>query len=363
MKGHEESDIIMKHIFYLQSGVKADALPEGYDNFYVVERIQPTSSVEKFSWVGDDIQYKLDALCVELYDVFQEAVFSSQEEFYEHMEMQPQWISRAGLDSDFGMSKDTLAACFSKPIQKEITKFGVTDEKSLSVYQEIDGKKFKYAYVADCQSLINTLQELLLGCHSSIVGFYKHLCSLHEDPAMEGIYYECSLDSRMVFSFLYSFIIQSYSVFDLLTKITYEIENLKTCESSYERLASSGRLYGDKGRLKIDKVGTVFEKCKTTSIIENLRNELVHNATWEMNPKIFIRADDGKIVERYIFFPDVTEEGTLQTFKNRRRFFFDGKKVNDELPKLYFDVMKRVHHTLYKLNSNNTIEPKQLTAL
>lgn len=351
----------MEYIFYLQNGIKADTLPEGYDGFYVVERIQSASSVGKYSYAGDGIQYELDALCVELYDVFQNAVFSTQEEFYKHIEMQPQWISRAGLDSDFGMSKDILVACFSKSIQEKIAELGVTDEKSLDIYKEIDENKFKYAYVADCQSLVNTLQELLLGCHSSIVGFYKHLCSLHEEPVMEGIYHECSLDSKMVFSFLYSFIIQSYSTFDLLTKITYEIENLKTCEASYERLASSGRLYGDKRKLKIDKGGTVFEKCKTTSIIENLRDELVHNATWEMNPKIFIRPEGGRVIERYIFFPDVTEEGTLQTYKNRKRFFFDGKKVNDVLPKLYFDVMERVYCTLYKLIQNHAIDPQKLT--
>ena len=99
----------------------------------------------------------------------------------------------------------------------------------------------------------------------------------------------------------------------------------------------------------MDVTGTVFEKCRTTSIIENLRNELIHNATWEMSPKIFITTDNGKITERYIFMPDFTAEGTLVTFKNRKRFFAEGRKVNDELPRLYFDVFQRVYITLEKL--------------
>ena len=110
-------------------------------------------------------------------------------------------------------------------------------------------------------------------------------------------------------------------------------------------------MYGNKKDLSIDSTGTVFEKCRTTSIIENLRNELVHNATWEMSPKIFISTDNGSIIGRHIFMPDFTAEGTLVTFKNRKRFFAEGKKVNDVLPGLYFDVLQRVHTTLVKLIS------------
>ena len=133
---------------------------------------------------------------------------------------------------------------------------------------------------------------------------------------------------------------------------SYELEHLKNCESSYAKLASRKILYGDKKELKVDPVGTVFEKCRTTSIIENLRNEIVHNATWEMSPKIFIDVCEGVIASRYIFFPDFTAEGTLVTFKNRKRFFADGVKVNDVLPNLYFDVMKRICETLRKLTHN-----------
>ena len=28
-----------------------------------------------------------------------------------------------------------------------------------------------------------------------------------------------------------------------------------------------------------------------------MRNELVHNATWEMNPKIFVMVDAGQIID------------------------------------------------------------------
>ena len=346
-------EIAMKFVYYLQNGTKVDSLPVGYDKFYVAENMKSTSEHNRYFYPGDKVQYTLDNMCVELYDVFQDAIFPSRDDYYKNYGTQPQWIGRAGLDSDFDMPKDELVRCFSTPLQDKMAGYGINDQEILQIYQEIDAKKFRYAYTADCQSLVNTLQELIWGCHSSIIGFYKHLSSLHGEPQMEGTYYECSPESRMVYGFLYNFIIQSYSAFDILTKIAYELENLKSCEFSYAKLAASKILYGNKKDLKIDPNGTVFEKCRTTSIIENLRNELVHNATWEMNPKIFTVTDNGVIVSRHIFFPDFTTEGTLVTFKNRKRFFADGNKVNDVLPDLYFDVLSRVYMTLGKLIGKN----------
>lgn len=339
----------MKYVYYLQNGVTTDLLPDGYDKFYISEDVEARSNLGRYFYPGDDIQYDLDSLCVTLYDTFQNAIFPSQDDYYKNYGLHPQWIYRAGMDSDFDMPKDVLVDCFSTPLQDEMAKRGLADEAILQIYSEIDAKKFKYAYTADCQSLVNTLQELILGCHSSFVGFFKHLCSLHADAKMGGIYYECSAESRMVYSFLYSFIIQAYSSFDILTKIAYELENIRHCETSYAKLAAKCILYGDKKDLRIDVVGTVFEKCRTTTIIENLRNEIIHNATWEMNPKIFVTTDNTNITGRYIFMPDFTAEGTLVTFKNRKRFFADGRKVNDELPCLYFDVLHRIYTTVEKL--------------
>lgn len=339
----------MDCVFYLQSGIKVDFLPQDYQGFYICENLDVPSDLSRYFYKGDGLQYELDSLCVELYDVFRDKLFSSTDEYYKDINSQPQWITRAGLDSDFDMSKEQLIECFSTPMDTIMAKYKCSEE-ILQRFKEHDSKKYRYAYLADCQSLINTLQELLRGCNSSFIGFYTHLCSLHTVPKMEGHYYECSIASRMVFNFLYSFIIQIYSTFDILAKIAYEMENINDCESSYAKLVSSKILFGDKKHLKLDASGTVFEKCPTISIFENLRNELVHNATWEMNPKIFINNKDNCITERYIFMPDFTREGTLETYKNRKRFFSYGKKVNDVLPQLYFEVLERIQCTITKIS-------------
>ena len=75
-------EIVMKFSFYLQNGTKVDALPEGYDKFYIAENLETSSELSRYYYPGDDIQYSLDASCVNLYDTFQDAIFPSRDEFY-----------------------------------------------------------------------------------------------------------------------------------------------------------------------------------------------------------------------------------------------------------------------------------------
>ena len=44
------------------------------------------------------------------------------------------------------------------------------------------------------------------------------------------------------------------------------------------------------------------------------------------------------------------EQKTLETYKNRKRFFSYGKKVNDVLPQLYFEVLERIQCTIIKIS-------------
>ena len=123
----------MKCRYYLQSGITADSLPGGYDEFYVVEHIESTFVPNRYFYPGNDIQQTLDSLCIRLYDVFQDAVFPSRDDFYKNYEMQPQWISRAGLDSDFNMKKEELEKCFSTLIDERMAEYGIKNEAMLLI--------------------------------------------------------------------------------------------------------------------------------------------------------------------------------------------------------------------------------------
>ena len=89
----------------------------------------------------------------------------------------------------------------------------------------------------------------------------------------------------------------------------------------------------------------LYLKCETISIIESLRNEIVHNGSWEFSPKVFVVCENSKIIERFMLFPDI-EQGRLATLQNRKHFFGDGIKVNDKFVEIHFDFFKRIFNTL-----------------
>lgn len=341
----------MEYKFILDDGISVYILPENYKGFYIQDNGKSKGFFSRFWYKGDEILYDLDALCVTLYDIFEEKIFDVNEEYLRSVYLMPQGIRRSGLDSDFGLDKDSFKRYFEKSlielntIEGKEMKSAVKDKIS-----NLDKMKYKYAYLVDCQSLINTLQELLLGSNSSFIGFYKLLSEVPATIDFCDDYYSISPEGRLVYNMLYSLIIQVNSIFDILTKIVYELENIKDCTTSYKKLASNKILFGKSDMLtKINKEGTIFQKDRLVSIFKSLRNEIVHNATWEMNPKIFFKEEDSILKERCIYLPDFDSDGKLVTYVNRKRFFSDGKKVNEELPSLYLGILGRIENTLLEI--------------
>ena len=77
-------------------------------------------------------------------------------------------------------------------------------------------------------------------------------------------------------------------------------------------------------------------------------SEIVHNGTWELSPKIFIKFKDGMEEERFMLFPDM-EQGHLATVKNRKHFFSSNIKVNDILPKIHKEFKMRILETISQI--------------
>ena len=344
----------MKYLYYLPSGLVSKRLGKEYTGFYIAE-YAPCSKFSRtqYYYPNDSIITTIsENLCIRLYDYFKKTIFSSPQEYDNYYPRQTElmWIVNAGLDSQSKVSKKQLEALFATPLHQNYSDENVTE------YRAIDALKFKYAYAADCFDLVDTLQELLLGSHHCFIQFYKSLSTLpcvHAWHLKDGTYTLSGGDTIAVYSFLYSIIIKLYSSFDILTKIAYEIENLKNAQEEYPKFASKGILFGDKKKLHFNFKTTVFDKSRSVSIIESLRNEIVHNASWETNSKIFVSVKNHKVVKKSILLPDFTESGTLETYKNRKRFFSQGKTVNDELPDLYFDILNRIVFTLVRILSNN----------
>lgn len=114
---------------------------------------------------------------------------------------------------------------------------------------------------------------------------------------------------------------RTYSILDIVCKICYEIQNMRTNFDSYQKLKCSDVVWGSKKKLKINEVENIlFEKCELISTVEVIRNEIVHNGTWKWRTKIFICYKEGIEKSRFLLFPDMSQ-GHLSTVKNRRHFF------------------------------------------
>lgn len=341
----------MNHKYYSTNGATSDTINSYCKQFYIKEYEKDDNTLD-YCYNGYDIYYNLDDECIELYDLFQNNIFSSTDDFYYYLSMLPIGITEGGLNSDCAISKENFEKYFCNHI-RNLYKFSSDFVCEYNSYiNKMDNLKYYYAYLADCQSLINTLQELILSSKNSFVYFYKYLSEVPIMFNFKEIYFSITNEGRLVFNMASNLIITLYSIFDILTKICYELEHIKDCSENYPKLSSSKILYGDKKRLRnLDFKNTIFEENKDLNMIISLRHELIHNATWEMAPKIFIDVKDKKNVKKFIFMPDFDENGHLIKYKNRNRFFNSEKKLNEELPVLYMSILNLIYHTIKKINS------------
>ena len=95
---------------------------------------------------------------------------------------------------------------------------------------------------------------------------------------------------------------------------------------------------------------------KDISILLSMRNEIIHNSSWDQMQTVYVNVKNGVIRERYILFPDITAEGTLDKCYNRNHFFSQGNKFNEMLPDLYFTWIKKIIKTLERIIETYRVE-------
>ncbi|KUO76397.1 MAG: hypothetical protein APF77_06780 [Clostridia bacterium BRH_c25] len=293
------------------------------------------SSVDPYIYPGDSIKYELDGELVSLYDKLRDLFFPDTDKYYSQLNTMPIFFQAAGQDSDCGLTADS----FCKLIEGDLFK----------TMPDIN----RYLYLVDCQYLIGTIQNLISGMEDAFVNYYVKIsdikCSFQTE-ALNTTYFTMSQSVRNISSLLESYFVKAYSILDMFCKLAYEFENPMDDFSCYKKMKSSDVLWGERKKLKINGTNqTVFEKCDLISTIEALRNEVVHNGSWELNPKVFVVLNEGLEVERFMLFPDI-EQGHLATVKNRRHFFGKGEKVNVILPQIHMKYMNRVLNTAKMLN-------------
>ncbi len=281
-----------------------------------------------------DSTYDIESICLELHDLLVKLIFGNIEKYYSILPSVSEMIFFGGIDSECKISKEQF-------------------EKLVSL---IDGEEIfnKLLYLYDCRNLISTLQNSVIETKYLFGQFYKILNEnsflLDQKPLNPcGVQFASGFITSNIFSVVNSIFINLYGQLDFITKICFEFENLSNDFSKYPKLKSSNILYGDKKKLSLNNIeGSLFESCENIRIITTLRNEIVHNRSFDNLPKVYQVFEKSNLIEKYILLPDF-ENGTLKTYKNRRRFFDLDIKLNLILPSIIIDFWTRTHTTLVKL--------------
>lgn len=303
--------------------------------FYIQEVSQ--DAPDRYIYPGDSIKYDLDGELVLLYDTLRDMFFEDTQKYYMELSVMPIFVQEAGQDSECELTADLFTEWIQKDEYKKLPNF------------------YKHLYLVDCQFLVGTIQNLLCGMEDSFIRYYSLISSVGKnvepsDP--DTTMFQMSPYIGTISATLESYFIKAYSILDMLCKIGHEFKSSQNDFSSYKKMKSADILWGARKNLEINNTeGTIFEKCDLISIIESLRNEVVHNGTWELNPKAYIRYKNGVPVEKYMLFPDISQ-GRLATVKGRKHFFGNGTKVNEVLPQIHSEYKIRLLNTIRLLNQN-----------
>ncbi len=297
-----------------------------------------SDNLNRYIYPGDTINYTLDSELVKLYDVLRDLYFDDVDKYYKEVNVLPIWVQEAGQNSDSAIDVDLFSELINDDENRKIPNL------------------YKHLYLVDCQFLVGTIQNLLSAMEDAFIRYYMTLAEMRENDEHKkltdpnGIIYIVSGDSRCASALLETYFIKAYSILDILCKICYEIQEKQLDFSQYKKIKSADVLWGFRKKLLINGMeNTLFEKCDLVSMIESLRNESVHNGTWELTPKIFVRYCEGIVEERFMLFPDMLQ-GRLATVKSRKHFFSKGTKVNSVLPCIHEEFKQRLLQTLVAIN-------------
>ena len=274
----------------------------------------------------------IDDQCVTIRDQLAEKIFGSLSSCHTVMRTTRFFVVQAGLNSECSMSRDQF--------EQEITRLSPASKQSINML----------LYFCDCEKLISGIQEGSKEIVHILGEFYRVLnlepLFFPEDVVPDGIRFVSSTTTSNLFALLNFIYIRLHSLLDYSTKLAFEVENPRSEFSRYPKLASRGKLFGDKRSLSFNEAaGTLFESVASIREVEITRNQIIHEGFLDEFPKVYQEKQKGKVVERFILVPDRTESG-WEKYVNRNLFYSRIDKINLRLPKLVLEFQQRQLQTL-----------------
>ena len=210
----------------------------------------------------------------------------------------------------------------------------------------------KFILITDIQNLIISIKQRIIETKSLFILFYKELCNTSLDIDVNLLFPQNDIfvlsgeKTTVLFSFLENFLVKLYSIFDLLSKIYIEKKTKYQNFHIYNNLKSKNCIYGS---VKIDdeKKDTIFSKDKYINLLINLRNEIIHNGSLIHQNTLYLSYENNKFLkEKFILLMD-TNNGNLETLKNRKRFYSQERKLNYLLPSFYLRILEKIRNTIF----------------
>lgn len=208
----------------------------------------------------------------------------------------------------------------------------------------------RFLFLYDAQKLVGSIQECLKELIQMVGEFYRTLNTeaLFFPPIQQddGIRYNTSPTVTKLFALLTFAFVRMHSLLDYTVKLALEVEGLPQDFTKYPKMRSANEQFGSRKRVSFNKLaGTLFEECEFVTLIETLRNHLIHDGLLDDMPKAYERIENGTAVENFLLFPDMTE-GRFDRFGNRNLFFSKEDKINERLPEILSEFQARLKATL-----------------
>lgn len=287
----------------------------------------------QFSIKNDDITSDLDFKLVNLTYKVADVLFGSVQEMYNILTTKTTMTAYAGINAEIKISKDEF-------------------EKWLNTEKSAETHKFLYYY--DFQNLVGSLQNLVSESRFLFCDFYKTLNEnsfmiMDNTETVNGLMFASGRLVTSIFAKINHLFINLTSQLDFITKIAYELENIPSNFEIYPKMKSNKILFGDLKKIKSTNINdTIFDKTDNTKLVISLRNEIIHNASFENIQKVYQVFSNNTMTEKFILIPDITN-GNFDTFKNRNRFFNNDVKLNELLPKIVTGFWREMEKTIIKL--------------
>lgn len=281
---------------------------------------------------GDNL-LSIENLCFKLRNELAVKIFEKIETFHylNSCNIFP-FAALAGIDAEIRISKEEFEKTYSQ----------INDKETLN----------KLLYYYDVENLIGNIQNSIIESKHLVGEFYKvfnensFLISDNHTTVDNGIQYASGTIVTGITSLVNQIFINLYSQLDFITKLIFEIENLSNDFAIYPKLKSKDILFGDSKKTQFHNLkDSIFELNSNLRLIVFLRNEIVHNASIDSIPKVYQIIENKIITEKFILLPDF-EDGIIQKYKNRKRFFNKDTKLNLILPEIIIDFWRRVEFTL-----------------